>query len=185
MASNGGRTRQSAHVSVNRTSVVCKKSYGSCRLNITSSKNIEKVERRFQTFEEEARQHKALSESLDVIEARNVVSSNREIALKDLAFVTAATQDHLEEAYKSYGDYHLNITSSKNIEKVEQRFQALEEETRKLKPLLESLDVIEPKNVVSSVREVALKDLAFVTAATRDHLGEAYKCVSSTNCGTS
>ena len=63
------------------------------------------------------------------------------------------------------------------MEKVERRFQALEEETRELKALLESLDVIEPKNVVSSVQEVALKDLVFVTAATRDHFNEAYRCI--------
>ncbi|VDD96571.1 unnamed protein product [Enterobius vermicularis] len=79
----------------------------------------------------------------------------------------------------SYGDYRLNITFSKNIGKVERRFQALEEETRELKALLESLDVIEPKNIVSSVREVAFNDLAFVTAATRDHFDEAYRDASN------
>ena len=71
------------------------------------------------------------------------------------------------------------------MENVEQRFQALEEETRKFKSLLESLDVIEPKNVVSSVREIALRDLAFVTAATRDHFDEAYRCIFQTNYATS
>ena len=79
--------------------------------------------------------------------------------------------------FRSYGSHRLSITFSKNMKKVEGRFQALEEETRIFKPLLESLDVIEPKNVVSSVREVAFKDLAFVTAATRDHFEEAYRCV--------